>query len=61
MNVSLIQNIFRESKNKLNSTAPIAPGSRTSSAFYTHRTRTSTIVVKKNVKMHSVACQLSVK
>ena len=34
---------------------------RTSSAFYTHRARTSTMLVKKSVKMHSVACQLSVK
>ena len=40
---------------------PITSGGRTSSAFYTHRTRTSTMSVKKSVKMHSVACQLSVK
>ena len=36
----------------------IAPGGRISSIFYTHRTRTSTMFVKKSVKLHSVACQL---
>ena len=41
--------------------APIPPGDRTSSAFYTHRTQTSTMFVKKSIKTHSVACQLSVK
>ena len=25
--------------------------------FYTHRARTSTILVKKSIKMHSIACQ----
>ena len=42
-------------------TAPIALGGRTSSTFYTYRTRTTTMFVKKSVKMHSVAYQLSVK
>ena len=35
---------------------PMSPGGRTSSVFYTHRTWTSTIFVKKSVKMHSLAC-----
>ena len=30
--------------------APIAPGGQTSSAFYAHRTRTSTMFVKKERK-----------
>ena len=30
----------------------------TSPAFYTHRTRTSTVFVKKRIKLRSVACQL---
>ena len=32
---------------------PIAPSGRTFSTFYTHRTRTSTMFVKKSIKMHS--------
>ena len=41
--------------------APISPGGWRSSAFYTHRTRTSTMFVKKSLKMHSVACHLLTK
>ena len=36
-------------------------GYKSSSAFYTHKKRTSTMLVKKIVKMHSVACEHSVK
>ena len=38
--------------------APIAPGGRTSSAFCTHTTWTSTMFVKKSIKLHSVAGQI---
>ena len=41
--------------------APMSLRGRSSAAFYTHRTRTLTMFVKKNVKMHSVACQYSVR
>ena len=40
--------------------APMSPGSQISLEFYTHRIRTSTMFVKKCVKRHSVASQLSV-
>ena len=40
------------------SSAPMFPRRRTTSAFYIHRARTSTLFVKKGVKMYSVACQL---
>ena len=40
--------------------APIAPGGRISSAFYRHGTRTSKMFIKKRAKLHSVA-RLSVK
>ena len=43
------------------SLAPMYLREKSSSAFYTHRTRTSTMFVKKSVKMHSVACWLVVK
>ena len=38
--------------------APIATGGQTPLAFYTHRARTSTMFVKKNVKMHSIVYQI---
>ena len=38
--------------------APMSPRGGTYSAIYTHRTRTSTMFVKKSVTMYSVACQL---
>ena len=41
--------------------APMSPRGRISSAFYTYRTRTSGMFVQKSLKLHSVACQLSVK
>ena len=38
--------------------APKSPRGRTSSPFYTHRVRSSTMFVKNSVKMHSVASKL---
>ena len=38
--------------------APMSLRGRAYSAVYTHGARTSTMFVKKSVKMHSVACQL---
>ena len=36
----------------------VPPGQNIFVFFYTHRTQTSTIFIKKSIKMHSVACQL---
>ena len=38
--------------------ATMALKGRSSSALYAHTTQTSTIFVKKSIKLHSVACQL---
>ena len=38
--------------------AAMGPGGRTSSIFYTYRTRTLTKFIKMRAKMHSVVCQL---
>ena len=40
---------------------PMPCRKRSSSAFYNRRTLTLEVFVKKNVKMYSVVCQLSVK
>ena len=62
--IKLFQSVFKIKENIVSvliHNAPIVPGVQTYSAFYTHRLRTSTMFVKKTVKMNSVAWQLSVK
>ena len=54
-------NFYHPKKNNLHHYTLMSLRGRLSSSFSTHKTPTSAMLVKKSVKMHSFACQLSLK